>query len=96
VSIRRCAAQGFGRPQNFVQQAQAETHTSRIGCALNVVGNAARADRRRGMNEEGCPFCGSHDLGIGRGTEDREFGLDANVSRKILTYWMETFGKDDR
>ena len=48
------------------------------------------------MNEEGCPFCGSHDLGIGRGTEDREFGLDANVSRKILTYWMETFGKDDR
>ena len=25
-----------------------------------------------------------------------EFGLDANVSRKILKYWMETFGKDDR
>jgi hypothetical protein len=25
-----------------------------------------------------------------------EFGLDRKTSRQILSYWMETFGKDDR
>lgn len=25
-----------------------------------------------------------------------EFGIDRNTARNILTYWMETFGNEDR
>jgi len=35
------------------------------------------------MNEEGCPFCGSHDLGIRRGTEDREGFFTTHVYCRV-------------